>query len=105
MFARVSTYQGPPERLGEAVAAFDADDRLLELDGLEDAFLLVDRSDGRMMTITLWADRAHLRATAPAADEIRSRAAGAGGQVVTGVEAWEVALHAAARIEAARATG
>lgn len=103
MFARVSTYEGPAGRIDEAVAAFDDDDRLLELEGLEDAFLLVDRRGGRMITITLWADEAALVATAPAADDIRAAGAGAGGQVVTAVEAYEVALHARPDIEARRA--
>jgi heme-degrading monooxygenase HmoA len=102
MHARVSTYQGPPERLDEAIAAFDADDRLLDLNGLEDAYLLVDRASGRMVTITLWTDRESLDATASSANAIRSQAAGTGGQAVRGVEAYEVALHARAAIEAHR---
>lgn len=103
MFARVSTYAGPHDRIDEAVAAFDDDDRLLGLEGLEDAFLFVDRSAGRMMTITLWADEGALRATSSAADDIRTSDAGAGGQVVTSVAAYEVALHARPEIEARRA--
>ena len=102
MHARVSTYEGPPARLDEAIASFDADDRLLDLQGLEDAYLLVDRASGRMVTITLWADRESLEATAAPADNIRSKAAGAGGQTVRDVEAYEVALHARAAIEASR---
>lgn len=94
MHARVSTYQGPPERIDEAVAAFDADDRLLDLEGLEDAYLLVDRGSGRMVTVTLWHSREALDATAPAAGSIRTAAAGAGGQAVLSVDAYEVALRA-----------
>jgi heme-degrading monooxygenase HmoA len=102
MHARVSTYEGPPERIDEAIAAFDADDRLLDLEGLEDAYLLVDRERGRMLTITLWERRDALDATAPSAGAIRTAAAGAGGPAVLAVESYEVALRARAAIEARR---
>ena len=102
MHARVSTYEGPPERIDEAIAAFDADDRLLDLKGLEDAYLLIDRESGRMVTVTLWDSREALDATAPSAGSIRTAAAGAGGQTVLSVEAYEVALRARPAIEAHR---
>jgi heme-degrading monooxygenase HmoA len=102
MHARLSTYQGPPERIDEAIAAFDADDRLPELDGFREAYLLVDRDSGRMVTFTLWSDADAVAATAPAADSIRSRAATAGGQRVTAVDRFEVALHTRSATESAR---
>jgi heme-degrading monooxygenase HmoA len=102
MYARVSTYEGPPERLDEAVAAFDDND-ISGLEGLEDAFLLVDRTSGQMMTITIWDGEAALRRTSDAAAEIRRESAGAGGHLVTGVTAYEVALTARDEIAERRA--
>jgi len=93
MHARVSSYEFPPERADEVIAAFDADDRLPALAGVVEAYLLVDREAGTALTLTVWEDEAALRATERAADEIRAGATGPAGGAVRRVDRYEVALH------------
>ena len=59
MFARVSTYQGSPERTDEGIrlAREIILPRLHQLDGYEGAYYLVDRQSGRAISITLWERR------------------------------------------------
>lgn len=98
MYARVSTYDAGQADIDSLVAAFgfeDGDDRLLQMPGIRDAFLLVDRTSGKALTVTLWDSYESVTASTAGASQIRQQAAGAAGASVESVEVYEVALHLA----------
>jgi heme-degrading monooxygenase HmoA len=91
MFARVSTYQIPPERKGEAQANFGgALERIREVDGLEKAVLLFGCESDRAVTITFWENNAAMSASRVAASRLRSEAASSVDGDVVSVEEFEV---------------
>ncbi len=94
MIARVSTYGGTPDRVEDAVRAFESvTDPLRNLDGFQGAYMLIDKATGRAMTMTLWGTEEAERASAEAANQMRSQAAGSAGASVESVTTYEVALH------------
>jgi heme-degrading monooxygenase HmoA len=94
MHARVSTYQFESARADEFVSEFvNAVSSVEEMQGERGAYLLVDRGRGKALTITLWEDEAALNASAAAADELRSSAAGQSESTIEAVESYEVALQ------------
>lgn len=94
MVARVSTYLGPTDRIDDAVRSFDElTDDLGEIEGFEDAYLLVDHDSGKAMTMTLWSSEEAAEASAERASEMRSDAVAASGFSIGTVETYEVALH------------
>ena len=94
MFARVSTYQGSPERTDEGIRLAQESilPRLHQLDGFEGAYYLVDRRGGKAISITLWKSEEAMRASEEAADVLRSESAGAASATVESVERYEVAI-------------
>jgi heme-degrading monooxygenase HmoA len=97
MFARVSTYQVPAERLGDAAGAFErAIQEIQDVDGFREAYVLVDEEDGRALTMTVWSSQYALEAGRDVAGRLRRAAVKEiEGSVVSVVE-YEVALHTAA---------
>ncbi len=94
MHARVSTYTFDASRADELVAAFESGIGAIEdEEGMEGAYLLVDRANGKAITMTLWASEEALTASAPSADEVRSSATERVGGTIDTVESYEVALH------------
>jgi heme-degrading monooxygenase HmoA len=94
MFARVSSYQFSADQADQAVQAFNTViNPLRQLDGAKGAYLLVDRSSGRALTITLWESEKALRASEEAANKLRGDATGSAGGTVQDVERYEVALY------------
>jgi heme-degrading monooxygenase HmoA len=94
MYARVSTYRATAERSNDAASAFqDSIDRISEMEGIRDAYLLVDRDSGKAMTMTLWESEDTMHASSDAADRVRSDAAQAFGGSIESVETYEVAMH------------
>ena len=95
MFARVSTFQGPPDQTSEGIRV--AREQILPAARLQDGFvgiyLLYDRESGRSLAITLWKTEADMRASEEAALRARTESAQASGDVVVGVERYEVALQ------------
>ncbi len=103
MFANVSTYQGPPDKIDEGLryAQENIVPSLQEVEGFEGVYLLVDRQSGKVLTITLWESEEALRASEEETTQLRSEHRGqwdqvptaeAGGQEVAGVERYEVAI-------------
>ena len=94
MFARVSTYQGPPELIDEGIRI--AEEQILpqarQLDGFKGVYALVDRQSGKQLTITLWESEEAMRASEQAANRLRSEDAEAAGATVLSVERFEVVL-------------
>jgi heme-degrading monooxygenase HmoA len=90
MWARVSTYQFPSDAVDEAVTRFNEALGNLEEPGLKRAELLVDRTNGRGMTITVWESENALTESAQAADQLRSGAADAAGVSIVSVDHYEI---------------
>ncbi|WP_146146052.1 hypothetical protein [Geodermatophilus tzadiensis] len=87
----MTTYEGPADRPDadeQTQAGFIS--RVLQMDGCEGVIGMVDRHNGRVLTVTLWHDEAALRASEEAADQVRADAAEAGGAAVADVERFEV---------------
>jgi heme-degrading monooxygenase HmoA len=94
MYARISTYLTPAERAEEAVSAFQNSlGAIREMEGVRDAYLLVDRQSGKAVTITFWESEEAVRASSEAADRVRGDAAQRFGGSVESVEIFEVPVH------------
>ena len=95
MFARVSTFQGPPDQTSKGIRV--AREQILPAARLQDGFvgifLLYDREGGRSLAITLWETEEDLKASEEAALRARAESALASGDVIVGVERYEVALQ------------
>jgi heme-degrading monooxygenase HmoA len=95
MFARVSSFQGPPDRTAEGIRV--AREQILPSAKLQDGFrgiyLLFDSESGKSLSITLWESEEDMKASEEAALRARSKSAEASGDVVLGVERYEVALQ------------
>ena len=94
MHARVSTYELPLDKVEDGIRGFrEATDRILELDGNQEVFVLVDRENGQAVTITLWNDAQAMAASRVAASRARSDAArAADGEVKSSCE-YEVVIR------------
>ncbi len=95
MFARVSTFQGRPDQTAEGIRI--AREQILPAARLQDGFLgiylLYDREGGRSLAITLWETEEDMRASEEAALRARTESAEVSGDVIVGVERYEVALQ------------
>ena len=95
MFARVSTFQGQPDQTAEGIKV--AREQILPAARLQDGFrgiyLLFDRESGRLLSITLWETEEDMKASEDAALRARTESAEAAGEVIVGVERYEVALQ------------
>lgn len=94
MFARVSVYEIPADRMDEALHEFRiALDQISALEGFREAFFFLAPEDDRATATTLWTTRNDLEASRTAASNLRTKAAHAvDGGVVSAVE-YEVGLH------------
>jgi heme-degrading monooxygenase HmoA len=94
VFARVSIYEVPTERVGAARESFgEAIGQIRKLTGLAEAYLLVNVENGRTLTMTLWNSRAAMEASRVTASRLRTEAAhGLEGDVVS-TEEYEVAVR------------
>jgi heme-degrading monooxygenase HmoA len=92
--ARVSSLEGSPDRIDESVskAREETLPKARELPGWKGVIGLADRNSGRVKLITLWESADALRATEEQADRLRKQTAESGGQRVTGVDRYEVAV-------------
>jgi heme-degrading monooxygenase HmoA len=94
MHARVSTYSFDPSQTDELVSVFEGGIGSIEdEEGMQGAYLLVDRTSGKAMTMTLWESEGALTASAAVADRIRSEATESARGMIESVESYEVALH------------
>ena len=95
MVARLSTYEGPAERLDDLVRSFQrAVGPVEQMSGYRDAYLLVDRTSGKAVTMTVWESAEAAEASAEQAARLRTMVAEAAGETIASVETYEVALHA-----------
>ena len=93
MFARVSTFQGAPDRIDEVTQVIR--DRIVpavhEIGG-KGIINCVDRTSGRALTITLWDSEEAMRSSEERANELRSESADNLGAEVVGVDRYEVTV-------------
>jgi heme-degrading monooxygenase HmoA len=94
MFARVSTFEGPIDKIDEGTeyAKINVLPRAREIDGWKGIVALVDRSTGKELTITLWESEDAMRASEEASNTLRSDAAEGAGQEIRGLERYEVVI-------------
>jgi heme-degrading monooxygenase HmoA len=94
MFARVSTYEIPANRLADAARKFQgAVEEIQEIDGFREAYVLVDSEDGRALTMTVWDSRYAVEGSRDTASRLRRTAAkDSDGSIISVVE-YEVAAH------------
>jgi heme-degrading monooxygenase HmoA len=94
MFARVNILQGPPDRVEDGIR--DVRERILpaakQMEGYQGILLLVDRSTGKAMGITLWETEEARKASEEAADRLRGESADATGGQIVDVQRYEVVL-------------
>jgi hypothetical protein len=74
MHARVTTISGSPDGIDAGISNFNSEalPGIREVGG-QGGILLVDRSSGKTMAITLWPDEEAMRASEEAANELRRR--------------------------------
>ncbi len=95
MFARMSTFEGRPERVGEAIRHFqdEAIPAMKKMHGFKDAYLMVDRKSGKAVAITMWESEEALQSSATSVTPLRSQAAQAlDASKQPKVEVYEVAV-------------
>ena len=93
MYARATTYQGSPEDVQEAIVHYqEGISSVREISGNRGAFLLVDRSAGKGIGVTLWESDEAMQASRKRADELRQQAQESPGESVDEYEvaAWAV---------------
>ncbi|MGP4018546.1 hypothetical protein [Saccharopolyspora sp. 5N708] len=94
MEARISTYAGPSERREELLHALGRIAReIQQLDGFQDAYVLIGRSCGQLMTITVWESAEAAQTSRAEANKIRTQVAQESGQTIESVENYQVWLH------------
>ena len=94
MFARISTFQGPPEHTAEGIRV--AKEHIVPAARLQEGFrgiyLLHDPHSGRSVSVTLWETEEDMAASEEAARQARAESVGISGDEVVSVERYEVAL-------------
>jgi hypothetical protein len=92
--ARVTVLEGPPDAIDASVdkAREETLPKVRAIDGNVAAIGLADRGSGRMSMITLWDSADAMRASEQEADQLRERTADLGGQKITTVARYEVAI-------------
>jgi heme-degrading monooxygenase HmoA len=94
VYARTTTMEAMPSSV-EAGIAYVRDRVMPLLKGLEGYVglsLLADRSSGRCITTSAWESEEAMRASAPAVQDVRSRAAEIFGGGTPTIEEWDIAV-------------
>jgi heme-degrading monooxygenase HmoA len=95
MFARVSIIEGKPEHVDEGIRNYrnNVIPAAKKNHGFKDAYLLVDRKTGKVMSITMWETEKDVQSSTETANQLRSQAAQiAGSSQPPKVEIYEVAV-------------
>jgi hypothetical protein len=93
--ARVSSLEGSSDRIDEGIRFIE--DQILPaadaMTGWRGIVALVDRTNGRTKTITFWDGEESLKASEERANQLRTEAAEAMAERITGVDRYEVAVN------------
>ena len=94
MYARVTTYQGRLEDFAWAKDVFVAQmgEKILQMSGCAGILLMIDRTSGQSLSLTLWNDESSLADSRLDASQFRVDAASFSDSIVTDVTEYEVAL-------------
>ena len=94
MYARVTTLEGPPEKIDDATRHVRENllPQLQQQDGFKGFIALGDRQSGKVLGLVLWESEEALRASEEAASRMRGGAAEATGATVADVDRYEVTL-------------
>ena len=92
--ARVSVLEGSPEAIDASLEKTRGETlpKVRAIDGNVGAIGLADRENGRVSMITLWDSADAMRTSEQEADQLRERTADRGGQKITNVARYEVAM-------------
>ncbi len=95
MYARATRLRISTEDVQEGIDHYQAGiPTFRERAGSRGAFLLVDRSSGQGIGVTLWESEEAMRASRKGADELRQQAAQESGSELELVDEYEVAVWA-----------
>lgn len=94
MFARISTFEGQPERVDEMSreAVEHVLPALRRQDGFGGVLAFAERQSGRVLALSLWESEGAMEASDEASYWFRAFSAAAAGGTVTGVERYEVII-------------
>ncbi len=94
MFARITTYEGRPERVGEFRRAIVEHvlPALRRLPGFQGVLLLADHHSGKVLGIALWESEEAMGTSEESAYWFRAYGAEAASERIAGVERYEVVL-------------
>jgi heme-degrading monooxygenase HmoA len=94
MYARLTTLEGSPDRIDDAIRYIQEQvlPQLQQMDGFKGFIALGDRQSGKVRGVALWESEEALRATDEAASRLRGGVADATGGRVADVEQYEVAV-------------
>lgn len=92
--ARVSVLEGSPDAIDAGVDRTRGETlpKVRAIDGNVGAIGLADRDNGRVSMITLWDSADAMRASEQEADQLRGQTADTGGQKITNVARYDVAM-------------
>ena len=97
MHARVSTLEGPPDRMDEGLR--HVREQVLPLlhqqDGFNGFVALGDRQSGKLIGVSFWENEQAMQASEEVGNRTRSESAEAMGDTVASVERYEVAVFEA----------
>ena len=95
MYARATTLRGSPENVEEGIVHYQAGiPSFREVAGNRGAFLLVDRSAGTGIGVTLWESQEAMRASRQRANELRQHPRQESNGEIASVGEYEVAVWA-----------
>ena len=95
MYARTTRLRISTEEVQEGIDHYEAGiPTFRKIAGNRGAFLLVDRSSGKGIGVTLWESEEAMRASRKHADELRQKAAQESGSELASVDEYEVAVWA-----------
>lgn len=94
MYARVTTLEGPPERVDDATRHVREQvlPQLQQMDGFKGFIALSDQQSGKLLGVAFWESEEVLRSTEEAVSGVRSEAAETIGGTVANVEQYEVTV-------------
>jgi heme-degrading monooxygenase HmoA len=100
MFARVARYDVQPDRTDEAIEAFrSAADELEGSEGLMGGYVLADREDGVIMSMTIWESRTALDRSEVKAAGLRQEAAKSVDGAVVSVHCLDVPIEISSAVQ------